>query len=173
MNKFKYYFILLTLTVSISSCSKKKEDEVVTPPRAYNVQYATDIADIEEYLKTNYITVVNHPGFADDQDVTIAKITDAPNQPSIYSYLNSPTYPKLLVREVSKNKLIHDVPYKIYYLVLRPGIGQSPCNVDGVLASYRGDYLQRTTATTTPSVLTTTKFGESKFPQFFFQFIYF
>jgi hypothetical protein len=38
-------------------------------PRDYAVQYASDITDIEEYLKTYYITVVDHAGFADDQDV--------------------------------------------------------------------------------------------------------
>jgi hypothetical protein len=33
------------------------------------MQYNTsDITDIEEYLKTYYITVVDHAGFADDQD---------------------------------------------------------------------------------------------------------
>jgi hypothetical protein len=39
---------------------------------SYAVQYASDITDIEEYLKT-YITVVDHAGFADDQDVTSLK----------------------------------------------------------------------------------------------------
>jgi hypothetical protein len=42
-------------------------------PRDYAVQYASDITDIEEYLKTYYITVVDHAGF-DDQDVTFTKI---------------------------------------------------------------------------------------------------
>jgi hypothetical protein len=36
-------------------------------------------------------------------------------------------------REVS----LHDITYKVYYLVLREGTGVSPCNVDGVLASYK------------------------------------
>lgn len=148
MNKFKYYFILLITTISLFSCSKNDPATPVTPPRDYAVQYATDITDIEEYLKTNYITVVNQPGSADDQDVTIAKITDAATQPSIYSYLNQTTFPKLLSRDVS----LHNITYKLYYLVLREGVGGSPCNVDRVYTSYRGTYLQRTTTTTTPPV---------------------
>jgi hypothetical protein len=158
MNKFKFYFILLITTVSLFSCSKN-DSATVEPPRVYSEQYATDLTDIEEYLKTNYITVVNHPGFVDDQDVTITKIDAA--QPSIYSYLDSPTYPKLLVRTVNLNS----VDYKLYYLVLRPGVGESPCNVDGVLTSYRGDYLSRDATT---KVLSTTKFEEVIYPQSMF-----
>jgi len=170
MNKFKYYFILLITTVSLFSCSKNNVTPIA-PPREYAVQYASDITDIEEYLKTYYITVVNHPGLSDDQDVTITKIPDGGTQPSIYSYLNANTYPKLLVREVSKNMLIHNVAYKIYYLVLRPGVGQSPCNVDGVLAAYHGEYLERISTTTngvTTTPLSSTPFEDVKYPQSFF-----
>ncbi|EIA10541.1 FKBP-type peptidyl-prolyl cis-trans isomerase [Flavobacterium frigoris] len=168
MNKFKYYFILSITTLSLFSCSKNNDTPDITPPREYAVQYATDITDIEEYLKTNYITVVDHSGFVDDQDVTITKIPQGGTQQSIFSYLNSATYPKLLVREVSKGLLIHDVAYKIYYLVLRPGVGQSPSNVDGVLAAYHGEYLQRTVTTGTETALTSTFFEDVKYPQDFF-----
>ncbi|MDD5151068.1 MAG: FKBP-type peptidylprolyl isomerase [Flavobacterium sp.] len=163
MNKFKYYFILLIITVSISSCSKN-DVAPVEPPRDYNVQYTTDITDIEDYLKANYITVVNHPGFADDQDITITKIPDGGNQPSIYSYLNADTFPKLLVHEVALHDIVNN--YKVYYLVLREGVGQSPCNVDGVLAAYKGEYLERIAATTTTAeTITSTGFEEVKYPQ--------
>jgi hypothetical protein len=155
MNKFKFYFILLITTVSLFSCSKD-DPAPIEPPRDYSEQYKTDIADIEEYLKNNYITVVDHPGYVDDMNVTISKI-DA-GQPSIMSYLNADTYPKLLTREVNQN----DIKYTLYYLVLRPGIGDSPCNVDGVLTSYRGDYLSRDVTT---NELSATKFEEVIYPQ--------
>jgi hypothetical protein len=51
MNKFKYYFILSITTLSLFSCSKNNDTAEVTPPRDYAVQYASDITDIEEYLK--------------------------------------------------------------------------------------------------------------------------
>jgi len=148
MSKFKFYFISLIATITIISCSKDDNKVPVEPPRDYAVQYATDIADIETYLKTNYFTVVNHPGFADDQDVTITKIPDGGTQPSIWSYLNSNTFPKLLSRDVSN----HDIIYKLYYLVIREGIkdvttgvgGENPCNVDGVFAGYKGTLLDGT-----------------------------
>ena len=168
MNKFKYYFILLITTVSFFSCSKNNTS--TAPPRDHTAQYVSDNTDIEEYLNTYYMTVTNDAGMADDQDVTFTKITDPTNQRSIMSYLNASTYPKLLVREVSKNMLIHNVAYKIYYLVLRPGTGQSPCNVDGVLTAYHGEYLERLSTTTngvTTTPLTSTLFEEVKNPQSF------
>jgi hypothetical protein len=147
MNKFKCYFILLITTVSFFSCTKNNTDTTVAP-RDYAVQYATDNIDIEEYLKTNYITVIDNPGFQDDQDVTITKIPDGGVQPSIISYLNSATYPKLLSRDVS----LHNITYKLYYLILREGkkdvitgLGEeSPCSVDGVFSSYKGNLLDGT-----------------------------
>ena len=162
MNKFKFYFIVITASVLFFSCSKNDNDITIAPPVDYAVQYPIDIALIEDYLKTNYFTVVNHPGFVDDQDVTISKIDKG--QPSIMSYLNADTYPKLLIRNVKMHNVADG--YNIYYLVLRPGVGVSPCNIDGVLTSYRGTYLSRSADTATPpSELTATFFEESKYPQ--------
>lgn len=157
MNKFKYYFFLLITTVSLFSCSK---DEVapITPPREYAVQYATDIADIEEYLKTYYIEDTNP-----DVVTKISKIPTGGNQPSIWSYLNSSTFPKLLSRDVLRN----GVTYKLYYVVLRAGTGVSPTNTDGVLTAYRGEYLSRTKVAEV-NTLGATFFEESNNPQTFF-----
>lgn len=163
MNKFKFYFILLITTVSLFSCSKNDTEEI-TPPRAYADQYATDIKDIEEYLNTYYLNMdLTDPNFA-DKDVVMTKIPVGGTQPSIMSYKDATTYPKLLSREVS----LHSIKYTLYYLVLREGVGESPCNVDSVLASYRGDYLQRSVATGSDSSVTATQFEEVKYPQSFF-----
>jgi hypothetical protein len=157
MNKFKYYFFLLITTVSLFSCSK---DEVaaLSPPREFAVQYATDLADIEEYLKTYYIEDTNP-----DVVTKILKIPTGGNQPSIWSYLNSSTFPKLQSREVLRN----GVTYKLYYVVLREGTGASPSSTDGVLTAYRGEYLSRTKVAEV-NTLGATFFEESSNPQTFF-----
>ena len=174
MNKFKFYFIVLITTFSLFSCSKDDTTTEITPIRDYKLQFDADNATIETYLEANYIIVTDNPGETDDQDVTIAKITDAATQPSIMSYLNSATFPKLLTRPVN----LHGIEYTIYYLVLREGEkntatlkgGESPTNTDAVLASYSGSYLQNTAATDVPSV-TATLFEESKFPNKFFSLL--
>jgi FKBP-type peptidyl-prolyl cis-trans isomerase FkpA len=149
MNKIKFYFILLIATIGIVSCSKDDDKEPVTPPKPFAEQYPIDIAAIEDYLKTNYISeIVNKPGFPEDQDVTIKKITVAATQPSLWSYLDSPTLPRL----TSRNVVIGTVTYKVYTLLIREGVkggvnpagGEFPCNVDGVFAGYKGTLLDGT-----------------------------
>ena len=155
MNKFKYYFILSITTISLFSCSKN-DTPTIEPLRDYAVQYASDNNDIEEYLKTNYITVVNHAGFIDDQDISIVKIPAGGTQKSIW---DQSTY-----QLKNRNVTLQDVTYKMYYLVLRTGTGSAPCNVDGVLTAYKGEYLERITASGV-TTLTATPFEEIKNPQ--------
>lgn len=159
MHKFKFYFIVITASVLFFSCSKD-DDVTVVPPVAYSVQYPIDIAIIKDYLTTHYIENVADPNLA-DKDVVIKKIDNG--QASIFSLLDSPTYPKLLVKRIK----LHNVDYELYYLVLREGKKDSPCNTDGVLAAYKGTYLKRTNETETTTSVTSTFFEEVKFPQTF------
>lgn len=174
MNKFKFYFILLITSLTIFSCSKDDKSDDIEPLRDYQTQYNTDIADIEDYLRTNYITITNAPGQTTDQDVVISKITDATTQPSIMSYLDATTYPMLKTRIADYD----GIKYTLYYLILREGKkdattglgGVSPCNVDEVYTSYKGTHLSRSSATATPpSTLSATPFDEMIYPQTYFQ----
>jgi len=150
MSKIKFYFIfLIAIVISISSCNKDDNNVEVTPPRPYAEQYPKDIDSIEKYLKTNYISeVVNKPGFPEDQDVTIKKIPSGEVHPSLWSYLDSPTLPRLS----SRNVIAHTITYKVYTLLIREGVkgtdvssgGEFPCNVDGVFAGYKGTLLNGT-----------------------------
>jgi hypothetical protein len=159
MNKFRFYFILLITTLSLFSCSKN-EVAAVQPLRDYTVQFTADNLVIEEYLNSYYLTVTNNPGGMDDQDVVFTKTPTGGTQPSIMSYLNKSTFPKLL----RKNVELHGITYSMYYLVLRPGTGESPSNVDGVLAAYAGTYLQKGTVADATE-LTNIAFEEIKYPQ--------
>ncbi|HEU0125597.1 MAG TPA: FKBP-type peptidyl-prolyl cis-trans isomerase [Flavobacterium sp.] len=124
MNRFKYYFVLLLAGLAIVSCNKKDDDEIeVTPIRDYKVQYEADKDSIEKFLKTNYIENVTA-----DFEAKISKIPAGGTQTSIW---DQQTY-KLQSREVYSN----DVKYKVYYLVLREGTGESPTNTDRVSVAY-------------------------------------
>ncbi len=155
MNKIKFYFILSMLSLALFSCSKSSDEAELTPPREYSVQYATDIKDIEEYLKTYYIEEVTA-----DFDIKISKIPTGGTQKSVW---DQTAYP-LKFREVD----LHGVKYKLYYLALNQGVGESPCNVDAVFAAYKGDYLQQVTKDGV-TTLTVTEFERLSNPQQFFQ----
>ncbi|AOZ98066.1 FKBP-type peptidyl-prolyl cis-trans isomerase [Flavobacterium commune] len=176
MNKFKYYFILIITSLSLFSCSKDDNSSIEEVPlRDFQEQFTIDSIAIKEYLETYYIDIAD-PNFADN-DVIIKKITNSGTQPSIMSYLNSSTFPKLLKKTVE----LHEITYEIYYLVLREGVGEKPTNVDEVLTSYRGDYLYRTVAKeavpasgdtpaqpAVPSELLASQFEVLRYPQSFF-----
>ena len=161
MNKFKLYFSLFCSVFILFSCNKA-DSLTVVPVRAFDVQYADDIAIIEDYLNTHYIIVEGN------QDVTISKITDPLVQSSMMSMLNSESYPKLLVKEVEAN----DITYKIYYFKLREDYetGNAPSKADSVLASYNGTYLSyKTEIVDEVSTLTllATQFEYAPFPTLF------
>lgn len=167
MNKFKLYFLLISVAFVLFSCSKSEPTATVAI-REFPVQYATDIATIEDYLKTYYIEeIINHPGFTDDQDITLTKIPKDGTQAPIWSLLNSPTYPTLLTKEVA----LHDIIYTVYYLKLRPDNdvnGVSPTRVDEVLTSYVGSYLRNDSSTVegvTTVDIETTLFESVIYPQ--------
>jgi hypothetical protein len=163
MNKFKYYFILIITCLSLFSCSKDDNSVEAEPLRDFGEQFATDKAAIEEYLNTYTFVRTDAPGQPEDQDVVITKIPTGGSEPSIMSYLGSSTFPKL----IKKNLELHGIVYEIYYLVLREGTGDKPCNVDGVLSSYKGQYLYKSTVNEV-TTLTATQFEEVKYPQTFF-----
>lgn len=133
MNKFKYFFILLIALSALVSCNKNDDDDPVetVPLKDYQEQYLKDNDSIVKYLKTNYIEEVTA-----DFDVKISKIPAGGTQTSIW---DQTVYPLQ-----SRNVYNDNITYKVYYLVLNEGVGESPCNFDRISASYVGNLLDGT-----------------------------
>ncbi len=168
MNNIFKIFFLFTLGLTIVSCSKS--DSSSEPLRDYVAQRDTDMTNIEAYMHTHYMEVVNNPGATEDQDVTFTLIPEGGTQTSIW---DQTTYP-ILTRYVTARQNDVDITYKIYFIQLRQGTGansKSPCNVDRVLTSYRGEYVFSSTEQLNGVDVTTIKsieFEESINPQSFF-----
>jgi hypothetical protein len=158
---FKTIALLFSFVV-IVSCNNN-DDSNSPPLRDYAEQYTKDIAAIEEYLQTHYMEVTNNPGATNDQSVTYTLIPEGGTQTSIWDQTQYP----LQTHYVQQN----DIVYKMYYLVLRQGSGlnsKSPCNVDQVLTSYRGEYIYTNTETVDEvevKTIQSTEFEESVDPQ--------
>ncbi|UPT71333.1 MAG: FKBP-type peptidylprolyl isomerase [Flavobacterium sp. JAD_PAG50586_2] len=166
MNNFFKIILLFTIGLTIVSCSKS--DSNTEPLRDYTDQYNKDLASIETYMQTHYMTVTNNSGATDDMDVEFHLI-DA-GQTSIWAQTDYPIQTRLIT--VKQNDV--DINYKIYYLKLREGSGsesKSPCNVDRVLTSYRGEYIFSSTEQVDGVDVTTiksTQFEELINPQSYF-----
>lgn len=170
MNKVFKSLLLFFGLLFAASCSKS-DDAKLAPLRDYEVQRAEDVATIETFMKSHYMTVISNPGNQDDMTVTYTKIATGGSEVSIWDQTE---YPRM-TREVTVKQGTADVTYSVYYLLLRQGSGaesKSPCNVDDVLTAYRGEYLSKKSETlsgvTTTSILGT-QFEENANPSSFFK----
>jgi hypothetical protein len=162
MKYFLKSIIVFSLCLLIVSCSKS-DSSSSEPLRDYATQRDTDMVNIEEFMKSHYMEVVNDPGQTDDQDVKFTLIPIGGTQVSIWDQTDYPKQSRL----ISVKQGDADIVYKIYYLQLRQGSGTAPCNVDKVKTAYRGEYILKSTdSSVDPAVITynSTQFQEAKFP---------
>jgi hypothetical protein len=126
----KRLFPLVLLSLSVLVSCNKDDDSNSEPLRDYADQYATDIANIDEFLDTHYMTVDG------DFNVTFTTIPEGGTQASIRNQTDYPLQFKMVD--------YHDIQYKIYYLKFREGNNQRPSPADSVYVSYRGVLLDST-----------------------------
>ncbi|WP_051191536.1 FKBP-type peptidyl-prolyl cis-trans isomerase [Flavobacterium gelidilacus] len=112
---------LLVLVTFFAGCPK---DDTVTaePAKAYSEQYPIDEAAIDDFLATHFVTVDG------DYNTTFTEIQEGGTETPIKDM------PNLAFKMVDRN----DLTYKLYYLVLNEGIGESPIKVDSAFVSYKG-----------------------------------
>jgi hypothetical protein len=110
------------------------DDETTTiQSRPYLEVYNEDIAEIEDFMDSHYITVdANY-------NVSFTKITATTPGTPIFDALdtsasqNNPAKP-LKFKTISKEGVDH----KLYYLKLNEGMGSNPTRLDSVFTSYKG-----------------------------------
>lgn len=134
---FKSYGVFILLALAIISCNDDDDGTTVIPANDRTEQYGVDIDLIEDYLKTNYITVDS------DLNATIDSIPAGGSQISIWDQTD---YPLQSITVKNDNRLTiltdgrvdDDVEYKLYYILLNEGGGQNPLTIDSSFVDYRG-----------------------------------
>lgn len=120
--------LVLGLFIGFYSC-QPDDSTTIVPARPYDEVYEEDILKIEEFLDTHYVTVDA------DFNTVFTKIPDGGAQVPVSDM------PELEFKEVD----LHDITYKVYYLKLREGIGESPTRVDSTLVAYKGNTIYKGT----------------------------
>lgn len=124
--------LLLPFIFVVVGCPADDE----TPPiqsRPYLEVYNEDIAEIEDFMESHYITVDA------SYNVSFTKITATTPGTPIFDALdtsasqNNPAKP-LKFKIISKEGVDH----KLYYLKLNEGMGSNPTRLDSVFTSYKG-----------------------------------
>lgn len=98
------------------------DDPVAEQLRPYSEVYNEDIAEIEDFMDTHFITVDG------DYNVTFTEITGSTPGTPISSH------PNLNFKTISKGGVDH----KLYYIKLREGVGSNPTRLDSVFSAYKG-----------------------------------
>lgn len=143
--------IVLSVVIILSTFSCQNNDTINTsPPRPYDEVYPEDLAKIEDFLATHYVTVDT------DFNPTFTQIPAGGTQTPIAN----------MTELESINREFHDITYKIYYLKLREGSGENPTRVDSTFIAYKGNTF---TKNTTNNVVTYSQnvFDQSDTPVWF------
>jgi FKBP-type peptidyl-prolyl cis-trans isomerase FkpA len=143
MKQLNKYFLLLISLGFLVSC-KKDDDVTIPPPRDRQEVFDENLAEIETYLQSSYMT------FDADMNVTIDSIPDGGSQVSIW---DQTAYPlqyitvknDLRTSLLTDGRIVDPVDYKLYYIVLNEGGGQVPTSVDSTFTAYKGWNLSNTT----------------------------
>lgn len=129
--------LLVLIGLGILASCKKDDDIVIPPPRDRQEVYNEDIDEIETYLRASYMS------FDSDMNVTIDSIPEGGSQISIW---DQTTYPlqHITVKNDSRislrvnGRIDDNVDYKLYYIVLNEGGGETPTQVDSTFTAYKG-----------------------------------
>lgn len=127
--KFSNKLLLLIPFIFLLVGCPKDDAPTEEPARDYLEVYNEDIAEIEDFMDTHFMTVDA------DYNVTFTKITGSTPGTPISDH------PDLTFKTVSKGGVDH----KLYYIKLREGIGENPTKLDSVMTAYKGIVKEATT----------------------------
>ena len=147
MNRIFKVLGILFLGILVSNC--KKDDDITVksdPIRDVKEVYIENIADIEAYLKNNYMTFLNDEIFLDSIQNNETSIWNQTNYPLQSITMTNDTWEltkpiNSALNDYSKAKYLKvndTVKYKIYYVMLNEGGGEAPISIDSVFATYKG-----------------------------------
>ncbi len=130
MNNIFKILSVFAICVGIAACSSTATEEPEAP-RDYATQYASDIAAIDTYIDTHYLT------FDADYNVTFDTLLPASGHSSIR------TDAAFQLRDTTVTE--DGINYKLYFIKFREGTKDRPTQVDSVHVSYKGLKLLKST----------------------------
>jgi len=130
-----YLYLILTLVLGFYSCGNDDDEVVQTPPRDRAEQYLVDIDSIEEFLSTHFY---NYEEFQLDPNSSTFEIE--------FDTIAGENSDKIPLIDQVEDKLVYDaeeVEYKLYYLKVREGLGDTPTFGDSTFVTYTGTLIDQ------------------------------
>ncbi len=133
---YRILFFLLIVLVGFTACNKDDEDGIIIVPERDRAEEAPkEQAIIEEFLEThfyNYEEFENPPAGFDYKIVFGKREGDNANKIPLIEQVSS--------KQVT-DRVKPEVTYKLYYLNVVEGEGESPIFADEALVTYKGQFL--------------------------------
>ena len=136
MKQLNKYLLLLIGLSSLVSC-KKDDDTFIRPIRERQEVFDENITEIETYLQSTYMSLDGN------MNITIDSIPEGGSQVSIWDQTDYPLQYITVKNDTRRNlltdgRIADEVDYKLYYIVLDEGGGQTPTTVDSTFVAYKG-----------------------------------
>ncbi len=133
MIKIKYAFAFLIIVLGLTvSCKKDDNGPDVIPPHDRGEEAIKAQAEIEEFLETHFYNYeeFDTPPLDFDYKIKFGVIADS-------NATKTPLIEQVSFKEV-RDRIDTDVTYKMYYLKVREGEGDSPHFSDAITTNYNG-----------------------------------
>ena len=134
MKYLSYYFCILLSVILIFSCKKEDGPE---PVRELQEQALKDDEALVNYLQSHFY---NYEEFKEDPnnykiEISIDTIDD-------HNIDKTPLWDQVQTKTIELTDNNDNViPNKMYYLVLREGVGKNPSRLDSTFVTYKGTLL--------------------------------
>ena len=144
MNKhfFSLLYISLTLII-VFSCSSDSSDDQQTalPPNEIGPQYTKENDSIIDFLKNHFYNYDDFENISSNEQIELKIDSIKGDNLNKIPLFNQVTTMSVDILNSNDEKISHN----LYYIITRPGVGESPTVADSVFVSYKGMLISNST----------------------------
>ncbi|PSG88032.1 FKBP-type peptidyl-prolyl cis-trans isomerase [Aurantibacter aestuarii] len=167
MKLSKITILGLVLFTFFTACKKDDDTAEPIPDRDRSEVYAEDLVEIENFLETHYYNYEEFQNNSTYSDTSTSPVSNTENDtfeieyfeitdttpPGTLSLMDMLNNDPSVTSNVLKFKMVTDnqgIEYKLYYLVVREGLGSALHQLDRAIVSYKGILSDETSFDSSP-----------------------
>ena len=144
MNKHFFSLLYLSLTlIIVFSCSSDSSDDQQTalPPNEIGPQYTKENDSIIDFLKNHFYNYDDFENISSNEQIELKIDSIKGDNLNKIPLFNQVTTMSVDILNSNDEKISHN----LYYIITRPGVGESPTVADSVFVSYKGMLISNST----------------------------
>jgi len=144
MNKHFFSLLYLSLTlIIVFSCSSDSSDDQQTalPPNEIGPQYTKENDSIIDFLKNHFYNYDDFENISSNEQIELKIDSIKGDNLNKTPLFNQVTTMSVDILNSNDEKISHN----LYYIITRPGVGESPTVADSVFVSYKGMLISNST----------------------------